>query len=118
MGKRKEAEDCSSVHSGISFRHRTERSLSLNMKKRVVIDAGHGGTRDPGAVYFGRQEKDDALRLALAVGSLLEDRGFEVVYTRVSDVYDTPRWGTTQRPIILFPSTEMQPECPKMHQGL
>lgn len=90
MGKRKEAEDCSSVHSGISFRHRTERSLSLNMKKRVVIDAGHGGTRDPGAVYFGRQEKDDALRLALAVGSLLEDRGFEVVYTRVSDVYDTP----------------------------
>ena len=90
MGKRKEADDCSSVHSGISFRHRTERSLSLNMKKRVVIDAGHGGTRDPGAVYFGRQEKDDALRLALAVGSLLEDRGFEVVYTRVSDVYDTP----------------------------
>ena len=60
------------------------------MKKRVVIDAGHGGTTDPGAVYFGRQEKDDALKLALAAGDLLEDRGFDVMYTRVDDVYHTP----------------------------
>ena len=56
------------------------------MKKRVVIDAGHGGTTDPGAVYFGRQEKDDALKLALAAGDLLENRGFDVMYTRVDDV--------------------------------
>ena len=28
----------------------------------VVIDPGHGGS-DPGAVYNGRQEKDDVLRL-------------------------------------------------------
>lgn len=62
----------------------------MDIKKRVVIDAGHGGARDPGAVYFGRQEKDDALKLSLAVGALLEERGFEVVYTRVGDVYDTP----------------------------
>ena len=60
------------------------------MKKRVVIDAGHGGTTDPGAVYFGRQEKDDALKLALAAGDLLENRGFDVMYTRVDDVYHTP----------------------------
>ena len=60
------------------------------MKKRVVIDAGHGGMEDPGAVYFGRQEKDDALRLALAVGDRLENRGFDVMYTRVDDVYHTP----------------------------
>ena len=60
------------------------------MKKRVVIDAGHGGTTDSGAVYFGRQEKDDALKLALAGGDLLEDRGFDVMYTRVDDVYHTP----------------------------
>ena len=45
---------------------------------------------DPGAVYFGRQEKDDALKLALAAGDLLEDRGFDVMYTRVDDVYHTP----------------------------
>ena len=39
------------------------------MKKRVVIDAGHGGndgSREPS--NFGRQEKDDALKLALAAG--------------------------------------------------
>lgn len=55
----------------------------------VVIDAGHGG-RDPGAVYQGRQEKDDVLRLALEVGSLLKQAGVNVVYTRTEDVYDTP----------------------------
>lgn len=62
----------------------------MDEKKRVVIDAGHGGERDPGAVYEGRQEKDDALKLALAVGRILEDNGVDVVYTRISDVYDTP----------------------------
>lgn len=56
---------------------------------KVVIDAGHGGA-DPGAVYEGRQEKDDVLALALAVGELLEQNGIDVVYTRTEDVYDTP----------------------------
>lgn len=59
-------------------------------EKRVVLDAGHGGARDPGAVFWGRQEKDDTLRLALAVGRILEDHGIEVVYTRIDDTYDTP----------------------------
>lgn len=57
---------------------------------KVILDAGHGGSRDPGAVYEGRQEKDDVLRLALAVGEILEQNGVEVSYTRVSDVYDSP----------------------------
>ena len=35
--------------------------------KRVIIDAGHGGD-EPGAMFDGRREKDDTLRLALAVG--------------------------------------------------
>ncbi len=56
---------------------------------KVVIDAGHGG-QDPGAVYEGRQEKDDVLRLALAVGDILENSGVDVAYTRTEDVYDTP----------------------------
>lgn len=56
---------------------------------RVVIDAGHGG-RDPGAVYKGRQEKDDVLDLALAVGEILENSGVDVVYTRTEDIYDSP----------------------------
>ena len=59
------------------------------MAATIVIDAGHGGS-DPGAVYNGRREKDDNLRLALAVGNLLEQRGYNVVYTRTEDVFDTP----------------------------
>lgn len=59
-------------------------------RKRVIIDAGHGGDQDPGAVYYGRREKDDALNLALAVGEILSQDGVDVVYTRVDDTYDTP----------------------------
>ncbi len=55
----------------------------------IALDAGHGGS-DPGAVYNGRQEKDDNLRLALAVGKILENAGVNVVYTRDSDIYETP----------------------------
>lgn len=55
----------------------------------VVIDAGHGGS-DPGAVYQGRQEKDDVLALALAVGNILEQSGIDVYYTRTDDIYETP----------------------------
>jgi N-acetylmuramoyl-L-alanine amidase len=55
----------------------------------VVIDAGHGGS-DFGATYLGRMEKDDNLRLALAVGEILEKNGVNVIYTRTEDVYETP----------------------------
>lgn len=56
---------------------------------KIMLDAGHGG-EDPGAVSGGRQEKDDTLRLTLAVGDLLKDRGVDVEYTRTTDVYQTP----------------------------
>lgn len=59
------------------------------MAATIVIDAGHGG-RDNGAVFNGRREKDDTLDLALAVGQILENNGYDVVYTRTTDVYDTP----------------------------
>ncbi len=55
----------------------------------VAIDAGHGGM-DYGASYNGRREKDDNLKLALMVGEILENGGVDVVYTRTTDVYDTP----------------------------
>ena len=54
-----------------------------------MLDAGHGGS-DPGAVYMGRQEKDDALALTLAVGEILQDNGIDVLYTRTEDVYKSP----------------------------
>lgn len=59
------------------------------MARKVIIDAGHGGA-EPGAVYQGRQEKNDTLQLAYDLGNALERRGISVEYTRVSDVYDTP----------------------------
>lgn len=55
----------------------------------IILDAGHGGS-DPGAVYNGRQEKDDALKLTMAVGKILEQNGVNVSYTRTTDVYETP----------------------------
>jgi len=55
----------------------------------VALDAGHGGA-NPGAVYNGRQEKDDALALVLAIGPILEANGVNVFYTRTTDVYDSP----------------------------
>jgi len=65
-----------------------QKGLEVSMAK-FVIDAGHGGS-DNGATYEGRREKDDNLRLALAVGEILENNGAEVVYTRTTDVYNTP----------------------------
>ncbi|MCI8732443.1 MAG: N-acetylmuramoyl-L-alanine amidase, partial [Lachnospiraceae bacterium] len=50
---------------------------------------GHGGA-DPGAVSNDRQEKDDTLRLALAVGNILKNSGVDVEYTRTTDIYQTP----------------------------
>ena len=60
------------------------------MAYSIMLDAGHGGARDPGAVYEGRQEKDDNLKLVLAIGEILSDRGIDVEYTRTTDVYETP----------------------------
>ena len=59
------------------------------MPYTVMLDAGHGGV-NPGAVYEGRQEKDDALALVLTIGPILENNGIQVLYTRTTDVYQTP----------------------------
>lgn len=59
------------------------------MPYSIMLDAGHGGT-DPGAVYNGRREKDDTLRLVLAIGQILQNRGVDVEYTRTTDIYETP----------------------------
>ncbi|MDE6026265.1 MAG: N-acetylmuramoyl-L-alanine amidase [Lachnospiraceae bacterium] len=59
------------------------------MAVKIMIDAGHGGF-DGGASYNGRKEKDDNLNLALAVGDILKSQGYDVVYTRTDDVYDSP----------------------------
>ncbi|MGL5125388.1 MAG: N-acetylmuramoyl-L-alanine amidase family protein [Fusobacteriaceae bacterium] len=51
----------------------------------IAIDAGHGG-KDPGAVYFGRREKD----IALSVAKLLETelkKDFNVIMIRNNDKF-------------------------------
>lgn len=59
------------------------------MASTIILDAGHGGF-DNGASYQGRKEKDDNLRLTLAVGEKLEEAGYNVLYTRTEDRYDSP----------------------------
>ena len=59
------------------------------MPYSIMLDAGHGGV-EPGAVYMGRQEKNDTLNLVLAIGDILQNNGIDVSYTRTTDVYETP----------------------------
>lgn len=55
---------------------------------KICIDAGHGG-KDPGATAFGRNEKDDVLKMAIRVGNILTGIGHIVYYTRTTDVYES-----------------------------
>lgn len=55
-------------------------------KKTVVVDAGHGGSRD-GAKYEGIKEKDINLAVSLKLQALLLAQGYNVVMTRTTDVY-------------------------------
>jgi len=52
----------------------------------IVLDAGHGGY-DAGAVNGARLEKNDNMRMALEVGRLLRECGFNVIQTRSTDVF-------------------------------
>lgn len=61
----------------------------------IVLDAGHGGP-NPGAIYNGRQEKDDVLALTLAIGAILENNGVDVYYTRTADIYESPYQKATE----------------------
>lgn len=75
----------------------------------VVIDAGHGG-RDPGKVGpNGLREKDVTLQLSQRLGTLLEERGYEVHLTRTTDtliaLQDRPRLANSwrgERPVAVF----------------
>ena len=55
-------------------------------KYKIVIDAGHGG-KDSGAVGNSLKEKDINLRVTLKVGKELENLGYEVIYTRKTDLF-------------------------------
>ncbi len=52
----------------------------------ICIDAGHGG-KDIGSDSKGRIEKDDNLKLALAIQSYLEEQDVKVIMTRTDDTF-------------------------------
>ena len=54
--------------------------------KTVMIDAGHGG-KDPGASKNRIREKDYVLKVAKMLGKKLKAKGFNVLYTRKTDVF-------------------------------
>jgi N-acetylmuramoyl-L-alanine amidase len=62
-------------------------SFAQSKKFKVVLDAGHGGG-DEGTAHNGYKEKAIVLNVALKIGKILEDEpGFNVVYTRKTDVF-------------------------------
>ena len=54
--------------------------------RTIMLDPGHGG-KDPGAVANGLREKDINLRFAKILGTMLAEKGFNVVYTRTTDEF-------------------------------
>lgn len=54
--------------------------------KRIVIDAGHGGS-DSGACKWGYYEKDVNIGIALKLGEKLKEKGIKVIYTRNKDAF-------------------------------
>lgn len=54
----------------------------------LLLDYGHGGT-DPGAVYKGRREAHDVLRIGQAVAQRLRAAGVTIDETRTKDRYLT-----------------------------
>lgn len=62
-------------------------SNNINKRnKKIFIDAGHGG-KDPGSVGNGLKEKNITLAIALKIGQILELQGFDVYYSRKTDVF-------------------------------
>ncbi|MRX72173.1 SH3 domain-containing protein [Bacillus lacus] len=63
--------------------------------KKIIIDAGHGGT-DPGAIGpTGLREKEVALAVAKHLATYLTSNGAHVSYTRETDIYLTLDQRTT-----------------------
>jgi N-acetylmuramoyl-L-alanine amidase len=60
--------------------------VETKTKKLIVVDPGHGGN-DPGAIApDGTQEKDINLKIAEKLKSSLEEKDFDVIMTRDSDI--------------------------------
>ena len=60
-------------------------AMASEAKKTIIIDPGHGG-EDSGAIgCSGVLEKDLNLEISMSIGAILEEKGFNVIYTRTED---------------------------------
>lgn len=62
-----------------------KQTSSYTKESMIVLDAGHGGF-DGGCEYGNYNEKTITLDVTLQIGKLLEEAGYQVVYTRTKDV--------------------------------
>ncbi|GMH34789.1 hypothetical protein BSKO_02650 [Bryopsis sp. KO-2023] len=98
---------------------RPQRQL-LGSKKRIMVDAGHGG-RKPGAVANGFVEKELNLKTAELVREYLEARDFTVLMIRTDDehvdVKDRAKMANEEE-VDLFVSIHYNAEVPEAHGSL
>lgn len=77
---------------------------------KLCFDYGHGGN-DSGACYKERKEKDDVLKLGLAIGKELRSHGIVIGETRTTDVTlglkDRSDFEKRKNMTILYLSIEM-----------
>ena len=65
----------------------SSKAKTVNKKKIIVLDPGHGG-RDPGAIgYSGVYEKNITLAMAKELKVILEKEGYKVHLTRSTDIF-------------------------------
>ena len=59
---------------------------AMQFKRTVFLDVGHGG-KDPGAVYYGVQEKDINMNISFKLQKALENAGYAVIMSRTTDTF-------------------------------
>lgn len=65
----------------------SSKAKTINKKKIIVLDPGHGG-KDPGAIgYSGVYEKNITLAMAKELKVILEKEGYKVHLTRSTDIF-------------------------------
>ena len=65
----------------------SSKARTVNKKKIIVLDPGHGG-KDPGAIgYSGVYEKNITLAMAKELKVILEKEGYKVHLTRSTDIF-------------------------------
>lgn len=88
LGKRLESVEIKLIEKGLPTPNTSEESAFRRPAKKKVIflDIGHGGA-DPGAQYYGVNEKDLNLQIGFKVQRDLEKAGYAVIMSRTSDTY-------------------------------